>query len=307
MIKKVLLWIILIIFTVIVIPLLIILNVLPPENDNTQKIKVLFEEENIIKTMPLDEYIVGVVCAEMPASFEYEALKAQAVASRTYTVKKLQNISAHDDADICTSSLHCQAYIDKENATRKWGNDSKKNYKKIKNAVYETTGEIITYNGKAINAVFHASNSGKTENSHDVWQSDVPYLKSVKSYGEELAKNYKSSEKININEFKNKLQIENIDNHIFKKTLTDGGSVKEITIGNKKFKGTEIRKLFNLKSANFDITFDNNVVIFNVTGHGHGVGMSQYGANAMAKMGKNYKEILSNYYTDTDISTYIKP
>ncbi len=311
MVKKILLWIILIILTVIVIPFFVINNILPQKNDNTQNIKVLFEEENIIKNMTLDEYIIGVVCAEMPASFEYEALKAQAVAARTYTVKKLQNNPSHNDADICTSSLHCQAYIDKENVFEKWVNDAKKNYNKIKDAVYETKGEIITYNGNVINAVFHASNGGKTENSKDVWQSDVPYLKSVNSFGEEFARNYKSVVKISVDEFKNKLQLENcdinFDNLPHNKTLTDGGSIKEITIENKKFKGTEIRKLFNLKSANFDITQDDNSVVFNVTGHGHGVGMSQYGANAMAKAGKKYKEILNNYYTNTEISMYIKP
>lgn len=307
MIKKILLWIILIIFTVIFIPFFIILNAFPPQSTDTQKIKVLFEKENVIKTMSLDEYITGVVCAEMPASFEYEALKAQAVSARTYTVKKLQGSTSHNNADICTSPLHCQAYVDKENAFIKWGNDAKKNYKKIKDAVYETSGEIITYNGDVINAVFHASNGGKTENSHDVWQSEVPYLKSVKSFGEELAKNYKSSKTVSIDEFKNKLKITIFDNHAIKTHLTDGGSVKEIIIGNKKFKGTEIRKLFDLKSANFDITFDKDTVIFDVTGHGHGVGMSQYGANGMAKMGKTYKEILENFYTGTDISTYIKP
>ena len=251
------------------------------------------------------EYLTGVVCAEMPAQFHTEALKAQAVAARTYFWQKGQ-CSKHPDAHICTDSSHCQAYKSCEKLKNQWGNDYEKYYNKIAQAVKDTGNEIIVYKGEPISAVFHSTSSGKTENSSDVWGGDKPYLKSVESTEDELSPKYSSSVTVSLDEFKDKIKSaqNNVD---FGKELlsdirfTEGGAVEKIKIGGVDFKGVQIRTLFSLASANFDIDIIGDDVVFDVRGYGHGVGMSQYGANFMAEKGKGYKDILKKYYTDVDI------
>lgn len=318
--KKFIIWIIFIIITVALIPFAIVFRMpvqtKEEKSKSTSRVNVYFHNDDTVKEMMLDEYIVGVVCAEMPASFELEALKAQAVATRSYTISKINassddTVMQHKGADICTDFAHCQAYTSKDEAYDSWGSNAKKYYEKIENAVFSTSDEIITYEGEVINAVFHASNGGRTENSKDVWGGDLPYLTSVESFGEALAPKYKSNVTLKTEEFKKILSSQypdiKFDKLIGESTFTSGGSVSEIELGNKKIKGTDVRKLFGLYSANFSAKIKDDSIIFNVSGHGHGVGMSQYGANAMAADGKSYTEILSKYYTDTKISTYIKP
>lgn len=255
--------------------------------------------------MKLEDYLVGVVAAEMPASFEEEALKAQAVAARTYTFYKSDN-DGHKE-DVCTDSNHCQAYLTKEEMATNWGNDYPFYFEKIKNAVYSTKGEIITYNHEPAMAVFHSMGGGKTENSADVWGNSVPYLVSVDSPGEEVAANYNTTLRLSFDEFKSKIQsvypsaIINSYTDISQPVLTEGGHVKSILIGSVSIPGTSIRSIFSLRSTKFQLSFEGNTVTFLVTGYGHGVGMSQYGANAMAKTGKSYKEILSHYYQGTTL------
>lgn len=311
--SKLILWIVFVIIVIAVIPFLIVSkNKKQPASKN--EIDVYFHKTDKIEKMKLDDYIIGVVTAEMPASFHKEALKAQAVATRSYTLSKINvtgNNDTHKGADICTSFEHCQAYTSKKEAYDNWGKNAREYYKKIVNAVNETSDEIITYEGNVINAVFHASNGGKTENSKDIWGGDIPYLSSVLSFGEENAPKFKSEVIVSLNDFKQKLTNEYTD-IVFDTLIGDiirseGGGVKEIQIGNKRIKGTKIRQLFNLNSANFDVQTNGDKVIFSVMGHGHGVGMSQYGANAMAMSGKNYDEILKTYYKNTEIIKYNMP
>ena len=319
-IKKTVIWIIFIITIVVFIPFAIVSKspkTKETKNKTSSTVNVFFHESGTVKEMDLEEYIIGVVCAEMPASFETEALKAQAVATRSYTISKInantgtEVKNAHLGGDICTDFAHCQAYTSKEEAYTNWQSNADEYYTKIKNAVMKTKGQIITYEGNVISAVFHASNGGKTENSKDVWGGDFPYLTSVDSYGENTAPGYKSQVKIPIAEFKQKLKSEYSDidfrTLIGNITRTAGGSVAQIEIGNKSIKGTEIRRIFGLKSANFNVSATDDDVVFDVSGHGHGVGMSQYGANYMAQTGSTYEEILKTYYTNTEITEYNKP
>jgi len=187
-----------------------------------------------------------------------------------------------------------------------WGADGEKNKKKIESAVNSTAGEILTYNGEACLAVFHSqAGGGKTESSRDVWGGDLPYLVSVESRGEENAPNYHSSADVPLSEFCEKLTAENPQAVITSAadigeiTRSEGGAVKSIAIGGASFKGSDIRRIFKLRSACFEIKCEGDNVHFEVTGYGHGVGMSQYGANELAKEGMSYKKILAHYYTGT--------
>lgn len=271
------------------------------------QISVYFKEENKVRTMPLEKYIKCVVAAEMPASFEAEALKAQAVAARSFAVCREQSQNpVHPDAAVCTDSAHCKAFRTEEASMQLWGADAERNKKKIDAAVDSTAGEILTYNGETCLAVFHSqSGGGRTESSRDVWGGDKPYLVSVESHGEENAPNYYSSADVPFGEFCEKLKAENPNAvinspaDIGETVLSSGGAVKSIVIGGASFKGSDIRRIFNLRSACFEIKSDESRVHFDVRGYGHGVGMSQYGANTLAKEGKSYKEILFHYYTGT--------
>lgn len=187
-----------------------------------------------------------------------------------------------------------------------WGADGEKNKKRIETAVNSTAGEILTYNGEACLAVFHSqAGGGRTESSRDVWGGDLPYLVSVESRGEENAPNYHSSADVPFSEFCEKLTAENPQADIKSAadigeiTRSEGGAVKSITIGGASFKGSDIRRIFNLRSACFEVKCEGDNVHFEVTGYGHGVGMSQYGANELAKEGMSYKKILAHYYTGT--------
>ncbi len=272
-------------------------------------IQVYFASEDRVVSMKTEEYIRGVLMAEMPAEFELEALKAQAVAARTYMAEKIVGESEdkeHRGAQVCTDSSHCQAYITDEEAKDKWGKNASLYFKKCKNAVKETSGVIAVYNNEPIKAVFHSVSGGRTENASDVWGGELVYLKSVSSPGEENAPKYKTEAEYSLDEFKKRLTKEyNTD---FSKgllgeiTRTEGGSVKTIEIGNCVLKGTDVRRIFDLSSADFEIVINEDIVVFKVTGYGHGVGMSQYGANYYAKEGLDYKEILKKYYSGIDFA-----
>lgn len=278
----------------------------PEESAKEETISVFNHVTNLSENMILEDYLIGVVAAEMPAAFESEALKAQAVAARTYTFYKSRS-NVHTDGDICTDSGHCQAYLTDEQMRTNWGTDYDLYFNKIKDAVYSTQREHLTYNEEPVMAVFHSMGGGKTENSQDVWGSEIPYLISVDSPGEEVAVNYNSSLTITFDEFKAIVLAAypnaalNSFSDVSVPVLSEGGHVKSIIIGAVNIPGTAIRSLFNLRSTKFTISFNENNVTFNVTGYGHGVGMSQYGANAMAKEGKDYKEILSHYYPGTTL------
>lgn len=298
---------ILFIFLIIFIPFLIVTylnkneNILVKfKNKKEYLVKVKMEDGNIIK-IPFEEYIIGVVSAEMPAEFEIDALKAQAVASRSYVLKKIEK-NINNDYDIL-GSIQDQVYIDNDKLKEKWKDKYDTYFKKIKDAVDSTKGEYLTYQGNIIEAFFFSTSSGMTENSEDVFTSSLPYLRSVESSYDKMSPVFKGTNNISLKEFYMNLNLTYNDKpniKVLEKSNT--GHIKKISVDDKVFKGTEFRKLLNLKSTYFDIKVENDKVIINTLGNGHGVGMSQYGANFMAKEGKNYKEILKHYYKDVEIS-----
>ena len=273
-------------------------------------INVLKEDGNIVE-MNLDEYLLGVVSAEMPANYDIEALKAQAVVARTYTLYTIIHSDKHGDGSICTNSACCQAWLSKEDRMSKWeGAEREANWNKIEEAVYSTSGEVIEYNGEVIDAFFHSNSGGKTEVPANVWGgTEYPYLQAVETSGEDGYTQYSSEVTIGKNEFESKMrekysdfQIDwNEEKNIEIVEYTDGGRVKTIKIGNKNLSGVEVRSIFGLKSANFNISIENDTIKFSVKGYGHGVGLSQTGADSMAKQGANYKDIINHFYTNVQI------
>lgn len=276
-------------------------------------IKLLHASTAEVEELPLDTYLYGVVSSEMPASFEKEALKAQAVVARTYTIYKIQNNSQkHEGADICDNSACCQAWISKEDRLAKWEESTREEYwNKIVTAVEETKGKIITYEGKPINAFFHANSGGKTEIPVNVWGggSNLPYLQVVETAGEEGYTQYASEVELTQEEILNKLKEKYADIQIdFTKEeevqiidYTDSQRVKTVRFGNHELSGVETRTIFGLKSTNFEITKQEGKIKFSVKGYGHGVGMSQTGADALAKQGKTAEDIIHHFYQDVEI------
>ena len=275
-------------------------------------VKVLHTKTKKVEELKLDEYLYGVVSAEMPASFEEEALKAQAVVARTYTLYKIINNSKkHKNADICDDSTCCQAWISKEDRLARWDEEDREDFwNKIVKAVNTTQGKIITYENKPINAFFHSNSGGATEAPINVWGgSGYPYLKSVTTAGEDAYSQYSSNVTVTQTQFIEKIKKVHSDfeidfdkkDCIEIKEYTEGNRVKTIKVGNLSLSGVEIRTLFGLRSANFKIEMEGKNITFEVTGYGHGVGMSQTGADSLAKQGKNYKEIIHHFYTDVEI------
>lgn len=279
---------------------------------SSQNIKLLHTNTNAVEEVPLEEYLYGVVSAEMPASFEKEALKAQAIVARTYTIYKMQsNNGKHQDADICDNSACCQAWISKENRMSRWNEDERdSNWNKIVDAVNSTSGKIVTYEGKAINAFFHSNSGGKTETTLNVWGgSGYPYLQTVETAGEDTYSQYASELVISKEDFISKFREKHSDFVIdFSKEdcikileYTDGNRVKKVKIGNLEVSGVEVRTILGLRSANFNVEVQENNIKFSVIGYGHGVGMSQTGADSMAKQGSNCEEIIKHFYTGVEI------
>jgi len=328
--KKIIYYSFLMIIIIILIPMLIVgsCNFEKPEGskkpmeqaDEGKKLKVYITPEKKVREMQLEEYIEGVVAAEMPAEFELEALKAQAVAARTYVYARFKKIytpsdDIHEGADICTDPTHCQAWVSESDAKKRWGIFSAKKYwNKIERAVSETENIVIIFDDQIINPVFHSNSGGRTENAEDVWIGDgVPYLKSVTSSGEEACSEYKCEVLVKIEDFVGivkkqypdiKLNEKNILDDIKILDYTDSERVKSIKIGSVELKGTEFRKLFSLRSTNFKIEKGNDDSIKITTlGNGHGVGMSQWGANYLAKNGGTYEEILKYYYSGVELIT----
>ena len=278
-------------------------------------IKLLHKNSGKIDEIKIDEYLYGVVSAEMPANYELEALKAQAVAARTYTIYQISNNEGkHGDANICDDSTCCQAWISKDDRMKKWNEKERdNNWKKIIKAVNSTAGQIITYKGEAINAFFHSNSGGKTELASNVWSGgkNFPYLQSVETLGEDGYTQYNSEVIISKNDLLEKIKKEYKDiqmNFNEKESIqileyTESGRVKTVKFGNIELAGTKVRSMFNLKSTNFSIKIENDNIVFSVIGYGHGVGMSQTGADSMAKQGKNYEEILKHFYTGIEITT----
>lgn len=267
------------------------------ENDkNTDSFKVLLQDGKTVEELSAEDYIFGVVAAEMPALYETEALKAQAVAAYTFACRrKAQNKGKK--YDITADSTVDQSYISLEGAKLKWGENSAEYEEKIRSAIKSVAGKMVYYKGDIALTLYHAISSGKTENAKDIWGGNYKYLCSADSLCDKLSPNYLSCASFSFDEIKNLLG----DNFDFSKgnikyDRTDVGTVKTLTVGTEEISGEEVRGKLSLRSANFTVKTEENTVVFEVKGYGHGVGMSQYGADYMAKQGADYVEILKHYY-----------
>lgn len=263
-------------------------------------IRVLRNKTNKIEKMNLEDYIVGVLAGEMPINFDDEALKAQAVASRSYAMKKIM-YNKNKEYDVVDTTTN-QVYLDNDTLKKSWGNNYERNISKLKKIVLETNNEFALYNNEIIDAFFFSTSTGVTENSEDVFGKAQPYLKSVASTFDEISPLYRIKKEYSINEFYEKLSLKYQDKINIKYTdISSTGKVAKLKINNKEFNSKTIVEAFELKSYYFKIEQQNNKIIITTSGYGHGVGMSQYGANGMAKKGYNYKEILKYYYQGIEI------
>ena len=265
-------------------------------NSSVSEITVYRSNGSVIN-LNMTDYLIGVVSSEMPASFNFEALKAQSVLARTYALKAKQT------GKKLTDTVSTQSYIDIDQMKNKWGNSFNTYYNKIKNAVENTNGEYLSYNGNYIEALYHSTNNGKTESSLDVFGNYYPYLISVSSEYDKNASSYLRTINMPLDTISNKLGLSlNNDSVISILSYTDGGNIKEININGNNFSGKKVRELLGLRSADFDISISDNNANITTRGYGHGVGMSQYGANGMANAGYSYKDILSHYYPGTTLT-----
>lgn len=277
-----------------------------PPGDAPETVRLA--SDGAVRELPMQEYLIGVLAGEMPASFSFEALKAQAVAARTYTMYCARG-QKHADADVCADPAHCQAWQDEETMRQKWGERYGEYRARLAAAVAETAGQYLSYEGEPVFAAFHASSAGATEDSGAVWNAR-PYLISVDS--PETAET--------VPQFITQLLCAPLD---FRDVLLsacpeadfsgepaswlgpverDGsGRVAVVTLGGRPFRGTQLRSLFSLRSTAFTLEYRDGRFCFTVAGNGHGVGMSQYGAELMAQSGSDYREILAHYYPGTTL------
>lgn len=268
------------------------------ESKENKTYVTVYRKKGTVEQIELEEYLVGVVAAEMPASFNSEAIKAQAILARTYALKKISK------GEKLTDTVSTQAYIDKTEMQKKWGNEYSKYYNKIVSAVNSTKGQVVKYNGNYIEALYHSTSNGKTENAKEVWGQDIPYLKSVDSSWDKKTSAYLKIENKEFNMLMKVLGIDidkNVDIEILSRD--ESGRVSKVKVEDKIYTGVEFRTLLNLRSTDFDITITDNGLEIITRGYGHGVGMSQYGANEMAQLGYNYKDIINHYYQNVKITS----
>lgn len=287
----------------------------PAAETKINTIPVYLHEEDRVENIEIVEYLCGVLNGEMQPNYEPEALKAQAVAAYTYLLYQYTDNyetkrQAHKDAWICTDPSHCKAYLSEEDARTAWGDEWYEKYEdRVRSAVTDTLYQTMVCQSMPINAVFHSLSSGKTEAAKDVWEYDIPYLQEVDSSFDATAKDFLSEKEVSLEEFKNTLKAYKEDivfpesgDLISEIKRSEAGGVISLKVGDCEIKGTKIRTLFGLRSANFTVEFSGDRVLFQVKGYGHGVGMSQYGANCLAKEGKTYQEILRHYYTGIEFT-----
>lgn len=266
-------------------------------------VRVYREKLDRVDKVPIEEYVVGVLSGEVPVSFEIEALKAQAVASRTYVMYQIKNNIKHD-YDVVDSVTN-QVYLDNEMLKKEWKDNYTDNINKIKKAVLDTSGEYLEYDGKIVEALFFSTSTGMTENSEEIFSNEVPYLKSVISTWDEISPAYTDSKSYSKEEFYNLLNLqyqEKINIEVINRTST--GRIQEIKINDKVFTGKEVCSKLSLRSTFFEILEYDDKVVINTKGYGHGVGMSQYGAEGMALEGYTYDEILKYYYSGVEIKKF---
>lgn len=269
-------------------------------NKDETVVRVL-TKNNTVEKINLEDYLVGVVSGEVPVSFEKEAIKAQTVAARTYALKQIENHKNYEyDVKDDTSS---QVYQTDEELRNKWGNNYDEYVKKIKKCVNETEGEYVSYNNEVIYAFFFSTSNGKTEDNKNVFGKDLPYLKVVdSSFDESETKNFTTVKTVSLEDFYKQLNLEKSDElNITDIVKTESGRISSVTINGKAFTGRDFQKRLSLRSNDFTIQKNNENIIITTKGFGHGVGMSQYGANALAKRHKTYDEILKYYYQGTNL------
>ena len=280
------------------------------QNDVT--LRVFDAENGALLEMPLEEYVCRVVSAEVPASYHVEALKAQAVAARTRAVRQMDaGCSLCEGADICTDSAHCQAFADEDDMARMWGESAAVYRARVADAVGRTAGEILTFGGAPITVLYHAISGGRTEDVRAVFGESLPYLVSVGSEGEDGAHGFYTDASFTLAEAADKLYAafpgsgltaENIAQRLTIRDHTESGRVGTLLIGDREIKATELRRALGLRSTWFTLSIDGDSLTFHQRGYGHGVGMSQTGANAMAADGADYRAILTHYYQGTELA-----
>lgn len=261
--------------------------------------------DGTVMNMELSDYLTGVVLAEMPVSFETEAHKAQAVVARTYVLRACGGESKHETAAVCTESGCCQGYLAPEAYLAKGG--LQENVDKIRRAVEATAGYVLTYDGELIEATYFSCSGGSTEDAVAVWGTDVPYLRATASPGEEHATHYSDMVNFSFDDFADRLDLEPVGapgTWLEGVTYTAGGGVDTMTLCGKTLKGTEMRALLGLRSTAFTLAVGEEAITVTTKGYGHRVGMSQYGADAMAVAGSSYTEILAHYYRGTTLTAW---
>lgn len=282
-----------------------------------QTIRVRLSKTGEIVAMDINDYLRGVLPSEMPPYYDMEALKAQAIVARTYTYKRIDAHAEGNDADICDDPNHCQAYFNKEKIFQIWEgrgfdeNTREEYWKRVNEAVVSTENQVITYNGELIKAFFHASSPVKTENVDQIWGGEkLPYLVSVESIEAEDYPNRNSTVELSFSDIESKLEKDNSSRNISNTEelrsinicdYTTSGRVKFVNICGEKISAEKLRTLFGLRSTNFTIEVKESSVAFHVIGYGHGVGMSQVGADYYAKSGMQYMDIIKHYYTGVEV------
>lgn len=275
-------------------------------------IAVYREQNKKIETIPLETYITGVVAAEMPAEFELEALKAQAMAARTYVIKRLLEKRFTDvpKGAHVTDTVKHQVYLDLEQLKDRWGDQYEWKLKKIRQAVEETAGIVLTYQGQPIDATFFSTSNGFTENASEYWEKQIPYLKSVASPWDIESPRFEEQVTMSIGELQEKLGVrlaaQAISQGSWYQVLekTTGNRIGRVRIGDKEFSGREFREKLGLNSSSFSLRIANGQVIITTRGYGHGVGMSQWGANGMAKKGNSAEQIVKYFYQGISLQRY---
>ncbi|HLS60694.1 MAG TPA: stage II sporulation protein D [Virgibacillus sp.] len=308
---------------ILIIPTLI---VIPYVNDDEQEAFAVEQEEEKVQTktarsslfsvevmrtnvdevedVPLEQYVLGVVASEMPSEFEVEALKAQGLAARTYIINHLLYQGDQEEYDVTDGTEH-QVYQSEEELRKLWGSDYGDNMKKLTEAVASTEGEILTYEDTPITPAFFSTSNGYTENSEDYWENELPYLRSVESPWDEESPKFMDQKVFTVSEVEAALGVELQSDQAIPIEVTRTGSkrVSEMKLADHQFSGRETRDKLNLQSSDFEVEQNQDHMIFTTKGFGHGIGMSQYGANGMAKEGKDYEDIVNYYYKDIEIST----
>jgi stage II sporulation protein D len=276
--------------------------------DSPIDVAVYRHKQEMIEKIPLEDYIVGVVASEMPADFELEALKAQALAARTYILRQLmaeEKLGTPEGADVTDTEQH-QVYKSPEELKTIWtAEDFNWKMEKIKQAVAETAGSVLTYNNAPIDASYFSTSNGFTENSEEYWPNEIPYLRSVESPWDVDSEKYLSQVSLPVQEFQSKLGVSLGSDGAVGKIIarTTGNRVETVDINGKTLSGREVRDILKLRSSDFTWERKGDNIVITTKGFGHGVGMSQYGANGMALEGKNYTQIISHYYKDVQIAS----